>query len=45
MALLVDCFSGALAAESPRMTPAYEDGKGRMHSAAVSSGSGSVIQE
>jgi hypothetical protein len=27
----------ALAAESSRMNPAYEDGKGRMYSAAVSS--------
>ncbi len=43
----VECGSGALAAaaESPRMTPAYEDGKGRMHSAAAaSSESDSSIQ-
>jgi hypothetical protein len=39
----VDCHgSGALAAENPRMNPAYEDGKGRVHSA-VSSDFGSSI--
>ncbi len=44
MTLRVDCGSGALAAESPRMTQAYEDSKGRMHPAAVSSNSGSSIK-
>ncbi len=38
-----DCGSGALAEESPRMTPAYEDGKGKMRSAATSSDSDSSI--
>jgi hypothetical protein len=44
MILLVDCCSGALAADSPRMTPAYEDCNARRNSAAVSSDSGSSIQ-
>ncbi len=44
MTLRGNCGSGALAEESTRMTPAYEDGKGKMHSAAASSDSDSSIQ-
>jgi hypothetical protein len=39
----VDSDSGALAADCPRITPAYEDGNGRTHSAAVSSDCGTSI--